>query len=306
MKKLLITGGYGFLGRNICRHFKAKGYSVYGVGFGGVSETEFCEFDYDHWQEGSVTFEMLCNLDYQPDIVVHCGGGSSVFFSETEPRSDFVKTVSSTSEILEYLRLKSPRSKLIYPSSPAVIGSHGAGLIKVSDKMNPVSSYGWHKKIAENLCQQYSNRYGLDVAIIRFFSIYGNGLRKQLLWDACQKLSSGKSMAEFWGTGEETRDFIHINDAVKLVEAVADNSKRNLLVNGATGKSETIRRVLGMLKEFLSSNVKICFNSKNRLGDPIHYQADISDLSLLPWKPNVSLEVGLKHYADWYRGETAL
>ena len=112
------------------------------------------------------------------------------------------------------MRVYNPKAQLIYPSSPAVQGEHTNTPIKEDYVGKPASPYGYHKKIVEDLCQSYSEKYSLKISVVRLFSVYGNGLKKQLLWDAYNKIRYSSKEVEFWGTGEETRDFIHIEDVL--------------------------------------------------------------------------------------------
>jgi dTDP-glucose 4,6-dehydratase/UDP-glucose 4-epimerase len=90
-------------------------------------------------------------------------------------------------------------------------------------KNAPISPYGYHKLAAENLCKEFNDIYNIQTLIVRIFSAYGPGLKKLLFWDLHQKsLSSDK--VELFGTGEETRDFIFIDDLVKALELVMVNS----------------------------------------------------------------------------------
>ena len=85
--------------------------------------------------------------------------------------------------------------------------------------MAPISPYGVHKQMGEELCSYY-NRYMVTIsAVLRIFSAYGSGLRKQLLWDIYQKyLNTGR--IDLFGTGNETRDFIHISDILRALELI--------------------------------------------------------------------------------------
>ena len=100
--------------------------------------------------------------------------------------------------------------------------------------MNPVSPYGVHKKIAEDLCRSYGQHFKIASCVIRLFSVYGVRLRKQLLWDECLKLS--KNEITFFGTGQETRDWLHIHDVVNLLFTAAEHASSHCpTVNGGTG-----------------------------------------------------------------------
>ena len=129
----------------------------------------------------------------------------------SDPFADFQRTVGSTAALLEYIRVDCPGAALVYPSSAAVYG-HAVQLPMQEDgPLRPVSPYGVHKKFAEDLIRSHCVMFGLRASIVRLFSIYGEGFRKQLLWDACRKLLAGER--EFFGIGDETRDWLHVDDA---------------------------------------------------------------------------------------------
>lgn len=299
--KVLVIGGFGFLGRNVAKFFCENDCFVSGAGNDNWINDEFKSWGFSSWQKGEISLQLLNQLPEIPDIIIHCGGSGSVGFTQNNPHDAFSRTVCSTSAILEFMRQKSPGAKLVYPSSPAVYGAHAPRPMKITDPLNPVSLYGHHKVMAEMLCKHYQDFFDLDVRIIRFFSIYGRGLKKQLFWEAGKKLLSGQQSAEFWGTGHETRDFIHVNDAASLCFKTAFSQHRNLLLNGASGKFHKIKDALELLKKGLKANIQIKFNDKTRPGDPIHYQACIDEALSIGWQPTIGLENGLQDYAIWLK-----
>jgi UDP-glucose 4-epimerase len=298
---ILVTGGSGFLGRAIAQKYKILGYRVVGIGHSHWRTEQALLFGYDTWLEASVSLSSLMELGEEFDLVVHCAGNSSVSNSLTNPLQDFYLGVLSTVELLEYLKVKGSKAKLVFPSSAAVYGACADTPIKEYDELNPISPYGYHKMIIETLLEMNSRLYGISVVIIRFFSIYGPGLRKQLLWDATTKLLSTDKEAVFWGTGEETRDWIYIDDAVDLIAKISSSSKSLLIVNGAGGLRVTVKSILAMLRQAVGVDYEIAFNGNVREGDPYYYHADISKLRELGIAPKVSLSEGISRYADWYK-----
>lgn len=299
-KVVLITGGFGFLGRAVARKFKQLGHRVIGIGRGRWAPEEALAHGFDVWLDAGVSLSSLMTLQEPFEIVIHCAGNGSVGYSLTNPLQDFYKTVQSTADLLEFLRLTDSPALLVYPSSAGVYGSKDDAPIKESDALNPISPYGHHKKVAEDLLASYSRSYGTRVAIVRFFSIYGPGLTKQLLWDAGTKLRAAKTgRAVFWGTGEETRDWISSEDAVELVAAVSRTTERFTVVNGASGQRVTVRQTLVLLKNALKVDADFDFNGNVRIGDPRFYHADVSVAAALGWKPSVPLVDGIRNYANW-------
>lgn len=299
---VLITGAGGFLGRHLAHYYAHQGHDVVGCGRGSWPEGDYTQWGLQAWYAGAVTLELLQNIPIVPDLIVHCAGGASVMRSVQYPFVDFRDTVDGSAAVLEYARIHCPAARIIYPSSPAVQGVHDNSPILTIDANKPVSPYGFHKMMAENLCTSYRLGFGLDITIIRFFSVYGEGLRKQLLWDASLKMTSGGQIAEFWGDGYETRDWIHVSDAVALVATVARTNSCDLpmVLNCGGGEAFTTHDVLSKLRSCLGVTTEISFNGVVRAGDPRYYWADISAALALGWRPCISLEQGLQEYANWF------
>jgi UDP-glucose 4-epimerase len=302
MKKVLVTGANGFLGRNLAFKFKSEGFHVTGIGHGKWYKEEFNRWGIDSWVESTITFEALINIKASFDVIVHCGGSGSVGFSNSNPYEDFQKSVQSTLSLLEYIRLQSPECKFIYPSSPSVQGDVGDLPIREDVISSPISPYGFNKKIAEELCMSYRNNYGLNIGIIRFFSIYGKGLRKQLLYDACKKMHlSQDSEIVFFGTGSETRDWINIEDATALILALANNLNGWDVINGASGIRVPIRDVIELIAKEFDKVDCIKFNGVVREGDPLYYWADMTHTFTYDWRPSISLNAGIKDFIDDFK-----
>lgn len=301
-KKILITGAKGFLGSNVSTYFKNLGYKTYGIGHGGLSIEESQEIGLDYWKKDDISIKSILEFNQKFDLIVHCGGSGSVGFSIENPYDDFKKTVDGTLEVLEYMRLYNGEAHLIYPSSPAVQGEHPNTPIKEDYIGKPASPYGYHKKIAEDLCQSYSEKYNLKVSIVRLFSVYGEGLKKQLLWDAYKKIVKADSEVVFWGTGEETRDFIHVDDVLSIIIKLLLSDEKFIIINGGTGQKHTIKDVIEMMRNFINPKIKIGFNNQINIGNPIYYWADIEKLNKYDFKADIKLEDGVKCFISWAKG----
>lgn len=301
-KKILITGAKGFLGRSVSKYFSQMAYETYGIGHGDLFVDECKTIGLDYWTKADITVENLRDIHQTFDVIIHCGGSGSVGFSIENPYEDFRKTVDGTLEVLEYMRLYNPTAQLVYPSSPAVQGEHPDEPIKEEYIGKPASPYGYHKKIAEDLCQSYSEKFGLRVSIVRLFSVYGNGLKKQLLWDAYHKIKGAKDDVSFWGIGNETRDFIHIDDVLLLIDTIIQKNEMFALINGGTGTKYSIKNVVEMIRDLVNPNIQIQFDNQINIGNPIYYWADTRKLDKNNIKFNKKLEHEIINYVEWAKG----
>jgi len=296
--KAIVTGAAGFLGRNVASAAAAAGWTVVGLGHSPKEAFDPAAWGLSDWMEGDVDLPTLSAIDGPIDTIFHCAGGASVAYSLTNPCEDFHRTVTCTVSVLEFLR-RQGHGRIILPSSAAVYGRALDLPISVTAPLLPISPYGLHKKIAEDMCRSYSQTFGVRAAIIRLFSVYGSGLQKQLLWDACNRLSQGNM--RFSGTGEESRDWINVKDAAALMMFATDYASPECPVaNGGVGVGVTVRHIVEALASHLLSAESPSFTQEQRAGDPDHHQADISEARAWGWKPVHDLADGLLDYVNWY------
>ena len=301
MKKILITGAKGFLGSNTVKYFKSLGYETYGIGHGTISDGDLKKIGLDCWRKDDISMDSILKFEKNFDVIVHCGGSGSVSFSFEHINEDFKRTVDGTLEVLEYIKTYNSNAHLIYPSSPAVQGEHPDFPIKESYIGKPVSPYGYHKKIAENLCESYSKEFDLNISITRLYSVYGNGLKKQLLWDACKKISNSRDEVIFWGTGNETRDFIHINDVLSLFNRLLGINNKFLIINGGTGIKYSVKSVVEMLRDMINPDISVSFNNKVNKGNPLYYLADTNKLETHGFEAKKNFKHELNNYVEWVK-----
>jgi UDP-glucose 4-epimerase len=304
MKTVLITGAHGFIGRYCAREFSSQEYRVMGIGHGTWDDSSVADVGIDFWLEGDITLEQLALLPWNPDIIVHAAGSGSVTFSLLHPMQDFERSVTSTLVLLEYARLASHAPRIILISSAAVYGSTKEIKAAESGLLHPKSPYGVHKCIAEQLCREYQEHFEVESSVIRFYSVYGPGLRKQLLWEACRRISAAEpnETLEFYGTGNETRDWLHVQDAALLIRLVGEHVSTGLIVEGGTWKAIAVCDILKNLVVMMGWEGKIGFNGIVRSGDPEHLCADGHHLGYLGWNSSISLSEGLAEYVAWFRG----
>lgn len=297
---VLVTGGLGFIGRHVCRHFSSRGHRVVGVGHGTASEIEIREIGLSRWQSGDVLRTVLEALAEPVDLIVHCAGASLVAASFGDPDAESRKSVGAAVEVMEFARCQKTRPRIVVLSSAAVYGAVTQLPISEDAPLNPISPYGKSKRVIEGKCRESGAEHGLEISIVRLFSVYGRGLRKQLFWDACRKFATGDS--QFGGTGAERRDWLHIRDAVYLIGMAAEQASAKVpTINGGSGKSRTVSDALARIQGLLAASSAVTFSGEARPGDPPGYEADISRARSLGWAPTEDFDRGLADYVLWAR-----
>jgi UDP-glucose 4-epimerase len=305
-----IVGAKGFLGRHVARRFNADGHRVIGIGRSEWDADQRHLWGVGEWSGVGIEAATLNSLSDQygrPDLVVHAAGSPSIARSLDDPFADFFDTTASVAQILAFLCRRAPDAPLVLSSSAAVYGTHGPSPIPETSPLLPVSPYGSHKRYAEELCLLAAQRYGLRYAIIRFFSLYGPELRKQILWDLGRRVIGNPPVIELFGTGEETRDYVFIEDAVELISVCsAAASRESLIVNGGTGSATRIRDLASAVVRVLGRRTDVQFSGATRSGDPEHYCADTSRADALGFRCCWALERGLAAWADWFACDNGL
>jgi UDP-glucose 4-epimerase len=305
MPSAWITGARGFIGRHLSEHLNRRGFRVSGIGHGAWVEQEALAWGLSKWVNGDIHASNLQSLKAavgSPDVVFHLAGGASVGAAIAAPHEDFFRTVVSTINLMDWIRLESPETVSVVASSAAVYGAGHVSHIVESDSTDPISLYGNHKLMMERICRSYAATFGLRVTVARLFSVYGNGLMKQLLWDLCSKLrSSGREPVKLGGTGAELRDWIHVRDAVHALTRLGDLAAPTApIMNVATGVSTSIREIADLVLEAWPQDRRVVFTGEVRSGDPVSLVADCSRLSAVDYTAGIEVGAGVKEYVAWY------
>jgi len=192
---------------------------------------------------------------------------------------------------------------IVAVSSAAVYGARHQGAIAEASFGTPYSPYGHHKAIMEALCRSYGQNFGLRAAVVRVFSAYGSGLRKQILWDFCNRLASMQGDLVLDGTGQERRDWIHASDVARLLALIGQTlpSPEVPVVNGGTGQGHTVAEFTQLALAAWSAERPVRFSGASRPGDPVNLVADVARARELGFAPEVSLAEGIRAYVDWFR-----
>lgn len=295
--KILVIGSKGFIGSH-CMDYFSKENEVWG-----------CDVVIDYNQPNYFFIESVDSnfseifLKNEFDVCINCSGAASVPFSLEKPLNDFNLNTLNVCKILDGIRQFCPKCKYINMSSAAVYGNPERIPIIETDKVAPVSPYGYHKVMAENICSEYSRFWGVKTCCLRIFSAYGPRLRKQLFWDMYHKFTS-QDKIELWGTGHESRDFIYISDIIQIIElAISHSTFDGQFVNVANGEQVMIADVAAAFVKELSSTKPVSFNNAVRKGDPLNWEADITVAKSWGYKRTVSLEEGIKNYVLWIEKE---
>ena len=281
-KKILITGGYGFVGSNIYKKLNKRNK----IFLLGNKKNKYNKAN-------KVTVKNLFKTNFIPDFVFHCAGSGTVGEAQENKIKSYENDYISTKNLLDYCLLLNNDLTIIYISSAAVYKSN-------SNLLKPISTYGKNKLKAEKYLKKHVSKK-IKLIIVRFFSIYGEGLKKQLLWDACNKFNSNKEL-NFFGTGNEKRSWLHISDAINVIfTSIQKKRPRTFVIDGHCNNVFKNKEIINKISKYFKSKNKITFNKKKISYSPNIQISKCKKLENWGWKAKVSFIEGIKKYALWFK-----
>ena len=317
MNKILVTGGAGFIGSNLCEYFLGKGHSVTcldNFATGHKHNLEKC-FEYDTFKliEGDIRNANDCaNAVADIDYVFHQAALGSVPRSINDPITSNDVNVSGFLNMLVAARDANVK-RFIYAASSSTYGD-SQGLPKVEDVIGkPLSPYAITKYVNELYADIFSKTYGLETIGLRYFNVFGrkqdpNGAYAAVIPKFVMQLMQLES-PKINGDGNYSRDFTYIDNVIQMNDLVMNTKNQdaiNTVYNTAYGDRNTLNDLMTYLKKYLSEynpkieNVTIEYGP-NRAGDIPHSLASIDKAkNLLGYDPQFSLQEGLKEAVAWY------
>ena len=314
---ILITGGAGFIGSNLCEYFLAKEYKVicldnFATGHkhnlkAFINDTNF------HLIEGDIrNLEDCQNAVQGVDYVLHQAALGSVPRSIIDPITTNDVNVSGFLNMLVASR-DAKVKRFVYAASSSTYGD-SVGLPKVEEVIGkPLSPYAITKYVNELYAEIFSRTYGLETIGLRYFNVFGrkqdpNGAYAAVIPKFVMQLMQLES-PKINGDGNYSRDFTYIDNVIQMNElamTTTNSEAINTVYNTAYGDRNTLNNLVDYLKKFLSqydpkiANVAVEYGP-NRVGDIPHSLASIEKAkTLLGYNPQFSMEEGLKEAVKWY------
>jgi len=306
-KKILVTGGAGFIGSNIVKQLISDGNNVTVLdNFVSGYRINLDPFPSARIVEGDVrdpaAVEEAVNGN---EVIFHLAASVGNKRSIDDPINDAQTNVLGTINILEAARKHKIR-KVVVSSSAGIFGELKTLPIKEDHPVDPDSPYGCTKLCEEKLSLAYSKLYPVEVVCLRYFNVYGPNQRYDAYGNAIPifvfRLLRGEPII-IYGDGEQTRDFVNVLDVVQANIKAASAKGVNGAYNIGSGKRIKINRLVEMIVKYSPGDYRIEYQSK-RPGDVMHSLADISQASLaFGFSPGVEIEEGIKNYIEWAKHE---
>lgn len=327
MKNWLITGGCGFIGRNLIKELLLKEEDISirildNFSVGKISDISYATDQFElstvkdlSWGadkiqviEGDILdSELAIKVSLGASVIVHLAANTGVGPSVENPRMDCTTNVIGTFNYLDACRINKI-GRFVFASSGAPIGEC---IPPIHEEMpcHPVSPYGASKLAGEAYCSAYHKSFGVDTVALRFGNVYGPGsTHKSSVVAKFIRQATNEETLEIYGDGKQTRDFIFSGDLVDAICKAATVSNIGgevfqIATNNETTVAELTAELVNQLKKSGLRNVNVIYGPK-RIGDVMRNFSNTSKaLNLLGWKSNLDLAEGLNRTIEWFTRE---
>lgn len=279
--KILVTGGCGFIGSHLVDKLLSLEHEVVVIDkefrWINLNVKDYYIKDINDIQDTSKAYENI-------DCVFHLAAEVEIQKSLEDPFNTFMNNIMGTQSVLENMRRHNIK-KIIFSSTSAIYGDIGSTPAEEVMIPNPLNPYSLSKKIGEDLCSYYSQNYGIEVVILRYFNVFGPRQRDNSSYSGVitlfNKRAKNLEPLLITGDGNQTRDFIFVEDVVDANVAAMSYKTydKGYIFNIATGSSISIKE----LADKISNNISFI---QERKGEIKYSVANITAAtSLLKWQP---------------------
>lgn len=296
---ILITGVQGFIGRKVSYFLVKKKMNVYGIGRGKLSVNEIKKLGLKKNISGQINTSNLkkfnkINFDY----VIHCAGK----VIGLKPNDDFKRNVLTTQLVCDFASNQEIKPNFIFLSTVAVYGNSKSQKLVEKNNIKPISNYALNKIISEKILEFYNQKNNAGVCVLRVGSVFGPGLKRQFIYDACKKIR--KKENQFFGTGNEERDWLYIDDLVYLIFKILKKKSNSYnYYNVGYGIGIKISYVIKKICKLMKIDILPKFNKIGIDKNPQKLISNIHKLKKFNWKPTINFDTALKKYVSWFLNE---
>ncbi len=302
-KKVLVTGGAGFIGSNLVKKLISDKNEVVVIddlssGFiSNISSIDGVKYINGDIRNRKQVNDAIKGVEVVFHLAASVGNKRSIDF----PLIDSQINVLGTLNILEEC-VKEGVRKIVTSSSAGIFGELKTIPIKEDHPIDPDSPYGCSKLCEEKLCLSYSKLYDLEAVCLRYFNVFGPNQRFDAYGNVIPifvyKMLHNEPIIVY-GDGNQTRDFVHVNDVVQANINSANSIGVSEAFNIASGDRISINDLIKLITKNYKKEVKIEYANK-RPGDVMHSLADISFArDEISYNPSVNFEKGIYDYVNW-------
>ena len=301
-KKIIVTGGRGFLGGFVCKALDKRGAEVVAIG----------SSDYDLINQEDVA---RMYQEQQPQIVIHlaaaCGGiGANVenparFLYENAMMGLMLLEEGRKSDLNKFVLISTTCS---YPKDAPLPLQEDS--IWTGKPVGATGPYGMAKRLLHEACETYGRQYNLPCAVLVPANLYGpedhfeeekSHVIPAIIRRYVEAKNAGLASVSNWGTGSPTREFLHVADAAEAIALAAEKDVECVPINLGTGIETSIADLTNIIAEAVGYEGEVAWDTTKPDGQPKRYLDVTRAKELLGFEATISLEDGIQETVDWYR-----
>ena len=313
MKNVLITGAAGFIGARTTEMFLDDGVNVVGLdNLNNYYDIGLKEYRLNRLRERpGFTFYRVSIEDrkalekifsrHKFDAVLNLAARAGVRYSLENPHIYMSTNAVGTLNLLDCMR-KHDSKKMVLASTSSIYAGQPLPFNEDLPVNEPISPYSASKKAAELMAYSYHHLYGLDITVLRYFTVYGPAGRPDMsIFRFIKWIDEGEHPIILFGDGSQSRDFTYIDDIARGTMAATATAGYEIVNLGGGAKPVSISKLIQMLEELLGKKANVVKKPFHK-ADLRETSADITKAGrLLDWKPETTLEEGLKKTVTWYQ-----
>jgi nucleoside-diphosphate-sugar epimerase len=311
MKKILVTGAAGFIGARVSEMLLEEGYQVVGVdnlndyydiklklwrldNLKRYDNFKFYKFDIENYEKLKSLFQLNC-----PEAVINLAARTGVRYSLENP---FVYLSTNSGGNLNLLELCREYGvpKFVLASTSSLYAGQKMPFKESLPVNTPISPYAASKKAAEMMAYTYHYLYGLDVSILRYFTVYGPAGRPDMAIFRFVKWIIEGMPLEIYGDGQQERDFTYVDDIARgTIRALKPLGYE--IINLGNNHPYKLSEAIKLIEKYIGEDARFKYKDFHK-ADMKTTWADINKArELLDWWPQVSLEEGIKRTVEWIK-----
>lgn len=312
MRKILVTGGAGFIGTNLIGRLLSEGNEVYSVDNFVIGKRELADLYKDnanyHFIELNIDnaeefVERLKDIDF--DIIYHLAANSDIKKGGQNPEVDYRDTFQTTRSVLELMRRSGIRN-LFFSSTSAVYGDiNGEKATEDLGGLRPISYYGGAKFASESIISSYTYMCDLNVMVFRFPNVIGPFLTHGVIYDFAKKLEKDPEHLEILGDGNQTKPYIYVEDLVDIIVKMTENINAGMEVyNIGVDSATSVTRIADILCDVMGlENVAYQYTggATGWKGDVPKFQYNLNKIHGAGWSAKNDSDEAVRKTCEWVK-----
>jgi UDP-glucuronate 4-epimerase len=313
-KRIIVTGGAGFIGSNLCDYLLATDNEVVCIdSFDDYYEPEIKRKNLNEALTNS-NFTLIesdiKDIDFITkqisgtfDAIIHLAAKAGVRYSLTHPVGYEESNVVGTKNILQ-LSVEKNIKQFIFASSSSIYGNAPAPFNEEYKDLQPISPYAQTKLFSEKTGKEFSDKYDLNFISLRFFSVYGPRLRPDLVMNKIAGSIYRNEKLRIFGDGSTSRDYTYVDDIISgIMKAVDYKNSKFETFNLGNGNPIKLTDIISLFENETKQKVNIEFVDSIKGESDITWANNDKAKRLIDFEPKTNISQGIKNYLDWYKNQ---